>query len=86
MAGWALAPDSGDPLDLRVWVDGNPAEMACIEVERDDVQAAFPDIPHAGNAGFMLNVDLPENDHGFHVIWFTTGDSPVPVSATFVTG
>ncbi len=85
VAGWALAPDSGDPLDLRVWVDGNPAEMACIEVERDDVQAAFPDIPHAGNAGFMLNVDLPENDHGFHVIWFTAGDSPVPVSATCMT-
>ena len=85
VAGWALAPESGDPVDLTVWVDGKAAEMQCIEVRRDDVSAAFPDIPHTGNAGFMLNVELPDNDHGFHVIWFTAGDSPVPVSATYMT-
>ena len=86
VAGWAFDPDSDERRNVTAWVNGKPAEMRCIEVERDDVKAAFPDIPHAGNAGFMLNVELPANDHGFHVIWFTAGDSPVPVSATYVTG
>ncbi|MXX07463.1 MAG: class I SAM-dependent methyltransferase [Gammaproteobacteria bacterium] len=86
VAGWAFDPDSDERRNVTAWVNGKPAEMRYIEVERDDVKAAFPDIPHAGNAGFMLNVELPGNDHGFHVIWFTAGDSPVPVSATYVTG
>ena len=84
VAGWALAPDSDEPLDLTVWVNGEAAAMRCIEVQRDDVAAAFPHIAHAGNAGFMLNVELPDHDFDHHVIWFTAGDSPIPVCATYM--
>lgn len=58
--------------------------MRCIEVKRDDVKAAFPHFVHAGNAGFMLNVELPDHDFDHHVIWFTVGDSPMPVCATYM--
>ena len=86
VAGWALMPDAAEPLDLTVWVDGKEAGRCRTEIRRDDVQAAFPDIPHAGNAGFMLNVSLPDHDGAHHVIWFTVGGSPLPVSATCMTG
>lgn len=62
-------------------------------VERDDVQAAYPDITNSKNSGFDLNIATPENLRGHRIVvvaeyndenqnhtqyWFTNNPIKVP--------
>jgi hypothetical protein len=56
VSGWALAA-SGRPEAVEVALDGNALGHG-IWHEREDVAAAFPDVPGATEAGFEVAVDV----------------------------
>lgn len=67
--GWGWFLDTDSPLkhaELRVpLIGGHEANVACIEgAAREDVAAAFANVPHASAAGYMLLAALPDNVDG----------------------
>lgn len=61
VSGWALDPDSADPLHVQVWVDGALRAFPLADLSRPDVGTAFPG---AGDAhGFALTVPAWGGQH-----------------------
>lgn len=42
VAGWAIDPDTNDPIDVHVWVDGSPHRALRADRARPDVAAVVP--------------------------------------------
>jgi GH25 family lysozyme M1 (1,4-beta-N-acetylmuramidase) len=61
IAGWALDPDTADPIGVHVYVDGAWGGLTTASVERPDVGAFFPDYGSAH--GFSLEVGVPPGPH-----------------------
>ncbi|MGZ6966314.1 MAG: N-acetylmuramoyl-L-alanine amidase [Acidimicrobiia bacterium] len=61
LKGWALDPDSADPVAVHVYVDGGFGGVLTADVDRPDIGAAFPGY---GNAhGFDGSVPIAPGDH-----------------------
>ena len=59
-AGWALDPDSTDPIDIHAYVDSEGTRHVA-NLERPDIGAAFPD---SGSAhGFDITLPIPPGSH-----------------------
>jgi len=60
LIGWALDPDTVDPIQIHVYVDGHAVMAATANVTRTDIGAAY----HKGdNHGFALAVPAPAGAH-----------------------
>ncbi|WP_456826066.1 peptidoglycan recognition protein family protein [Cellulomonas sp. P5_E12] len=72
--GWAIDPDTNDPVDVHVYVDGaGTATRAALP--RPDVDAAH----HAGAAhGFDLTIPTPQGSHQVCVYPINTPSGPNP--------
>ena len=58
LTGWTLDPDTKNPIDVHVYIDGAWATAATAQLRRDDVAAAYP---AAGNRhGFSITVPISE--------------------------
>jgi hypothetical protein len=55
--GWALGRRAR-AVAVEVLVGGTPIRRAPLDLRRDDVAAAFPGVPAAGQSGFRTTVDL----------------------------
>ena len=57
LSGWALSPHKINTIQIC----SNDVKFDVIyEFQRDDLKAAFPDMPNSGNAGFFLFIELPD--------------------------
>jgi glycosyltransferase involved in cell wall biosynthesis len=56
--GWAMSTDA-PVVAIEAGVPGHEPARAAPGLARPDVAAHFPDIPHAGQSGFLLSVDIP---------------------------
>lgn len=61
--GWALDPNSAGPIDVHVWVDGQPKVALRADRSRPDVGAAMP--RYGANHGYRGTLTLP---HGAHTV------------------
>ncbi len=60
--GWAV---SLSPVErVRVLFDDRLLGMAALDLPREDVGQAHPDYPNSANAGFLLQVEIPDEDLG----------------------
>ena len=60
MAGWALDPETRDPIDIHTYVDADGTRSVA-DLERPDVGAAYPD---RGSAhGFDITATVPPGTH-----------------------
>lgn len=57
VSGWMLNPEA-DFDSFAIYID-LCKEGACTIINRDDVARAFPDVPHAKNAGFSFCLNIP---------------------------
>ncbi|WP_159805778.1 hypothetical protein [Cellulomonas citrea] len=60
VAGWALDPDTTDPIQVHTYVDGSPVLGAVANVRRTDVGAAFG---HGDDHGFSWTVSATGGVH-----------------------
>ena len=74
VAGWALDPDTSDPITVHVYVDGAPRAIAA-DASRPDVAAAFG---HGDRHGFATTVPVGVGNHAVCVYAINTpaGDNP----------
>jgi hypothetical protein len=69
--GWAIDPDTGDPIIVQMYLDGNTNAMTWANQPRGDVGAAFP---AAGpNHGFTLTMNATPGPHTACVYAINTG-------------
>lgn len=61
VAGWALDPNSVDPIDVHIYVDGAIAGAATASKPRADVEAVHPS--YGPNHGFDTTVSVSPGDH-----------------------
>ncbi len=61
VSGWAIDPDSSDPIDVHIWVDGQPAAALAADGNRPDVGAAYP--VFGDMHGFDGNIPASEGSH-----------------------
>ena len=61
VSGWAIDPDSADPINVDVWVDGAFTAKITADVARPDVAAAYP--AYGPNHGFDDSIPLPAGTH-----------------------
>jgi len=59
--GWALDPDSADPLTTALTVDGTPSSVVPTAVSRPDVAARYPGV--SGTQGVAAQLTLPQGNH-----------------------
>lgn len=88
--GWAVDPESRDPLTLHVYADGKVVRWLVADQSRPDVDAAFPG---AGDRhGFSTVIPLPEGRHTITVYAINVldgsespiiGSAPVGVGTPF---
>ncbi len=60
-SGWALDPNTADPIDVQIYVDGAYALTARAELPRPDVGAVYPTL--GASHGWKVGVPLPEGRH-----------------------
>lgn len=60
VAGWALDPETGDPIDVHVYVDGHGTATTAAD-ERSDVGDAFPG--YGSDHGFSLSLGAAPGSH-----------------------
>ena len=60
MAGWALDPETQDPIDVHTYVDGN-GTRSLADLPRPDVAAVYPD--RGTNHGFDISTPVPPGTH-----------------------
>ncbi len=61
VAGWALDPNTADPIDVHIYVDGGIVAGVRAANERGDVEAAHPS--YGPNHGFETTVAVGPGDH-----------------------
>ncbi|MBI1843320.1 MAG: SpoIID/LytB domain-containing protein [Actinobacteria bacterium] len=61
VAGWALDPNTADPIDVHVYVDGAIATALTASAVRSDIEAAYPS--YGSNHGFDTTVAVGPGDH-----------------------
>ena len=59
--GWALDPDSPDPLSTSLTVDGVPSSVVPTAVSRPDIAAQYPGV--SSTQGVAAQLTLPEGTH-----------------------
>ena len=70
VGGWALDPDTSQPIQVHVYVDAAGTALAA-DLERADVGAAYP--ATGSNHGFMTTVPAASGAHGVCVYGINTG-------------
>jgi SpoIID/LytB domain protein len=63
LTGWAVDPDTADPVNVHVYVDGKFAGLTTASSERDDVGNAFPG--YGSDHGFSIVVNAGQGQHTF---------------------
>ena len=71
VSGWGIDPDSADPINVDVWVDGAFTAKITADVARPDVAAAYP--AYGPNHGFDNSIVLPAGTHEVCVYALNTG-------------
>jgi len=71
VSGWAIDPDTADPINVDVWVDGAFTAKALANVNRPDVAAAHP--AYGPDHGFGATIPLPAGSHDVCVYALNTG-------------
>jgi hypothetical protein len=72
VTGWALDPDTVNPIPVHFWVDGQSAVAALTASgARPDVQAAFPG--YGPNHGFDSLIQVPQGTHSVCAYAINTG-------------
>ena len=61
VVGWSIDPDTVDPIQVRLLIDGQLGPLATANAPRPDVAAAFPGF--GPNHGFDVQVPLPVGAH-----------------------
>jgi hypothetical protein len=76
VAGWAVDPDTTNPIQVHVWVDGNQVRS----VPADDLQPVVPSRPAAAgpNHGYAMTVTAPAGTHRVCVSGVNLIAGPVP--------
>ena len=76
LRGWAMDPDTKDPIQVVVWVDGTEVARFSADGTREDVGAAYRN----GNAhGFDLRVPVPAGEHQV-CVWAKDSETGAGVS------
>ena len=71
VSGWAIDPDSADPINVDVWVDGAFTAKLTANVNRPDVGSAYP--AYGPTHGFSGSVPLPAGTHEVCAYALNTG-------------
>ena len=61
LTGWAIDPDSSDPVHVETTIDGTSASIAPVTRDRPEVQQANP--PYPVRSGFDVRVPAPAGPH-----------------------
>lgn len=79
LRGWMLDPDSVDPIDLHVYIDGAWGGAYTANVPRPDVGAVYR--AHGNDHGFAVDIRVPEGRpsstvcvYGYNVAWGSNTD------------
>ncbi len=70
-SGWALDPNTADPIDVQVYVDGAYALTRRADTYRPDVGAVYPNL--GTNHGWAVGVPMPEGRHQVCVFAINVG-------------
>jgi GT2 family glycosyltransferase len=74
VSGWALSPVQAiSRVDISV--DGGSPVKAKYGLPRPDVAEAFPDVPAAANAGYVLELDTSKLANGTHTLTLVARDT-----------
>ena len=69
LQGWALDPDSAAPLQVRVLIDGNLANLGTADRRRDDIARFYPKA--GADHGFDLTMTVTPGAHNIEVFGMT---------------
>jgi len=69
--GWALDPDTIDPVNVHVYVDGVGVAILTASSSRPDVALQYP--AHGANHGFVATVPVPSGTHEVCLYAINTG-------------
>ena len=61
LVGWAVDPDTADPLTVRLSVDGLPGPTLTASAPRRDIEGRYPDL--SGYHGIDVQIPLPAGAH-----------------------
>lgn len=75
VTGWALDPDTPNPVDIHVWVDGVRRSVEAADNPRADIAAAFPGF--GTNHGFDITIPVDDGQHTVDVYAINTGRGTV---------
>jgi uncharacterized protein YkwD len=59
--GWAIDPDTADPIQVHFYVDGAFAGQTKADVGRPDIAAVYPG--YGGNHGYQMALNIPGGSH-----------------------
>ena len=71
VSGWAIDPDTTDPIDLDIWVDDTWFAKITADVDRPDIAAAYP--AFGPDHGFAATFPLAVGEHKVCVYALNTG-------------
>ena len=77
VSGWAVSPSGISA--VAIYVDGRYMMDANLKLPRADVQALYPNVPNAGNAGWWANLSDSSFGTGAHdlLVEVKSGDGAV---------